>query len=64
MYRNDFLIKKNINEDYTDVGRNEVFSGLIYRFVDSTKFDPKDYEKICKETEALRIFINNAMKLR
>lgn len=64
MYRNDFIVKKNINEDYSELGRNEVFAGLIYRYVDKTPFDPKRYDELCKETEALRVFINNALKLR
>lgn len=64
MYRNDFIVKKNINEDYSELSRNEVFAGLIYRYVDNTPFDAKKYDELCKETEALRVFINNALKMR
>lgn len=33
---------------------------MIYRYTDNTKFDPS----LCIETDEMRVFINNAMKMR
>lgn len=60
MYRNDFVVKQNINDNFDDLSRTDVFAGLIYRYTDTTKFDPS----LCLETDTLRTFINNAMKMR
>lgn len=41
MYRNDFVMKQNINQNYDDLSRTDVDAGLIYRFTDNTPFDPE-----------------------
>ena len=59
MYRNDFVIRQNINPNYGDLSRQDVQAGLIYRYNDYNRYTGDD----CRESDELRIFINNAIKL-
>ena len=48
-----------MNSDSSDLSRQDVETGLIYRYNDYNRYSGDD----CIETDQLRVFINNVVKL-